>query len=275
MKMATPMIPLPAFMIVSASTALRMFPNIKKQKMQLKKYLFVGVSLTALVFLINACKKELGPAAPPPNYSWIEQFDTLSNARDRGWVVINNSRPIGSDSWIQGQYGIDDKGKLVGYSAASYAYSGQDFVVCTYNAGDSVSTLSAWLISKPTVMKNGDQIEFYTRTLSDPSTYPDRMQLRLNPTSKSTNVGSGRLSDFSVANQVGDFTQLLLDINPNLLQTGAGSYPGSWAKYSVTLTGLPAPVERRFAFRYYVTNGGTAGTNSQGVGVDSVAFISN
>jgi hypothetical protein len=242
--------------------------------MQLKKYLLIPVSLTALMFVINACKKELGPAAPPPNYSWIEQFDTLSNARDRGWVVINNSRPIGTDSWIQGQFGIDDKGKLYGYSAASYAYSGQDFVVCTYNSGDSSGTLSAWLISQPTVMKNGDQIEFYTRTLSNPANYPDRMQVRLNPTSNSTNVGSGRLSDKSVATQVGDFTQLMLDINPNLVKSGPGSYPGVWTKYTITLSGLPAPVERRFAFRYFVTDGGTNAPNSEGVGVDSVAFIS-
>jgi hypothetical protein len=242
--------------------------------MQLKKYLLVAVSLIAVVFVINACKKELGPPAPPPDYSWLEQFDTLSNARDRGWVVINNSRPIGTDSWIQGQFGIDNKGKLLGYAAASYAYSGQDFVVCTYNSGDSSGTLSAWLISKPTMMKNGDEIEFYTRTLTNPATYPDRMQVRLNPINNGINVGSGRLSDKSVANMVGDYTQLLLDINPTLAQSGPGSYPGVWTKYTLKLSGLPAPVERRFAFRYFVTDGGTSGTNSQGVGVDSVAFIS-
>jgi len=244
--------------------------------MQFKKYFVLSVTLTGMLLVINACKKELGPAAPPPDQSWMEQFDTLSNARDRGWVVINNSRPIGSDSWIQGQFGIDDKGKLFGYSAASYAYSGQDFAVCTYNSGDSVSTLSAWLISRPTIMKNGDVIEFYTRTLQNPATFPDRMQVRLNATSNTAYVGSGRLSDMTVAEQVGDFKQLLLDINPNLVKSGAGSYPGNWTKYSVEITGVPAPVERRFAFRYYVHNGGpdAAAINSQGVGVDSVAFIS-
>lgn len=242
--------------------------------MLLREYILVSVSLAGLVLLINACKKELGPAAAPPNYSWVEQFDTLSNARDRGWVVINNSRPIGTDSWIQGQYGIDDKGKLLGYAAASYAYSGQDFAVCTFNAGDGNATLSAWLISQPTIMKNGDQVEFYTRTLENPASFPDRMQVRLNPTNSGINVGSGRLSDTTIASKVGDFTQLLLDINPSLAASGVGSYPGNWTKYTITLSGLPAPVERRFAFRYFVTDGGTAGTNSQGVAVDSVAFIS-
>jgi len=239
--------------------------------MHIRKYFVLIITLTGLAIVINACKKELGPAALPPNYSWTEQFDTLSNAIDRGWVVKNNSRPIGADSWIQGQYGIDDKGKLFGYSAASYAYSGQDFVVCTYNAGDSVSTLSSWLISRPAIMKNGDQVEFYTRTLQNPATAADRLQVRLNPVNNGAAVGSGRLSDTTVAHQVGDFSQLLLDINPALNGT---DYPGKWTKYTLTLSGLPAPVERRFAFRYFVTNGGPNGVNGQGVGIDSVAFIS-
>lgn len=227
-----------------------------------------------MAVIISACNKDVAPPDAPKDYSWVEEFDTVTNAMSRGWAVINNSRPLGTESWIQGDYAVGKKGLTGSFSAQSVTYSGADFVLCTYNAGDGTSTLNSWLISPPTVMKNGDEIQFYTRVRINPAVYPDRMQVRLNPINNGVNVGSGRMDNTNVASMVGDFTQLMLDINPTLLKTGPGSYPGAWTKYSLILTGLPAPVERRFAFRYFVTNGGTAGANSEGVAVDSVAFIS-
>jgi hypothetical protein len=77
----------------------------------------------------------------------------------------------------------------------------------------------------------------------------------------STNVGSG--------SAVGDFSTLLLSINPALVQN---IYPTSWTLYTVTVSGLSAPVSGRFAFRYFVTDGGNSGTNSDFIGIDQVRY---
>src|SRR5262249_12598695 len=66
---------------------------------------------------------------------------------------------------------------------------------------------------------------------------------------------------------VGDFTTLLLSINPNL---DPGGYPTDWTQYSVVLSGLPGLTTGRFAFRYFVTDGGIGGNNSNSIGVDLV-----
>ena len=230
--------------------------------------------LICSIVSITACKKEVAPKVKT-NYSFVEEFDTVLNALDKGWKITNNSRPIGSQGWVQGDYGIDQlKGIRVGFPAHSSTYSGQDFIVSTYNAGDGDATLSTWLISPATIMKSGDEIIFYTRTAENPSQFPDRLQLRLNPVDNTTNVGSGRVDNMEVANMTGSFSELLLDINPNLVKSGTGAYPAEWTRYSAIIKSLPVPAERRFAFRYFVTNGGNNGVNSEAVGIDSVAFVS-
>ena len=74
------------------------------------------------------------------------------------------------------------------------------------------------------------------------------------------------------------FHKLLLYINPNLVYSSVihpdvFAYPSQWTRFEVTITGLDAPIKSRFAFRYYVTNGGSNG-NASGIGIDSVAYKS-
>ncbi|HUN81491.1 MAG TPA: choice-of-anchor J domain-containing protein, partial [Phycisphaerae bacterium] len=78
----------------------------------------------------------------------------------------------------------------------------------------------------------------------------------------STNVGS-------TATSVGDFTTLLLDINPTYTLSG---YPNGWTQYSITLSGIGAPTSGRLAFRYFVENGGPSGANSDYIGIDTLAY---
>jgi len=115
-------------------------------------------------------------------------------------------------------------------------------------------------------LRNGSTLEFWTRTIEG-STYPDRLELRLSTNGASTNVGSG-------INDAGDFSNLLLSINPDL-QTGG--YPDTgWTMYAVTLSGLPdAGVNGRIAFRYYVTNAGSKGSNSNYIGVDDFKYTAS
>ena len=64
---------------------------------------------------------------------------------------------------------------------------------------------------------------------------------------------------------------MALSINPNLTQTG---YPSVWTQFSYTVTGLNNPTNSKIAFRYFVTNGGPAGQNSNFIGVDAFTVTS-
>ncbi|WP_376785899.1 choice-of-anchor J domain-containing protein [Diaphorobacter nitroreducens] len=68
---------------------------------------------------------------------------------------------------------------------------------------------------------------------------------------------------------LGDFTTLLLSVNPALV---ANVYPQVWTQYTVTISGLPAPTSGRTAFRYFVTGAGSLGSNSDYIGIDNVVY---
>lgn len=128
----------------------------------------------------------------------------------------------------------------------------------------SAGDISCWLITPARTFNNGDVVTFYSRTVDVP-TYADRMQVRLSVNGTSTNVGT-------TASSVGDFSTLLLDINPTLTLTGTGSYPSVWTKYTLIVSGLPMAMTGRMAFRYYVTNGGPTGTASDNIGIDDFTY---
>lgn len=109
-------------------------------------------------------------------------------------------------------------------------------------------------------IKNGDVFTFFTRKAS-PDSYADRLELRLSTNGASTAAGSGTTT--------GDFTTLLLSINPSLV---LGVYPTTWTQYSVTISGLPAPTSGRIAFRYFATGAGSSGANSDFIGIDNVVY---
>ncbi|MCX6319936.1 MAG: choice-of-anchor J domain-containing protein, partial [Bacteroidetes bacterium] len=170
-----------------------------------------------------------------------------------GWAAQNNSTPVGTTGWFQGTPGV-----FTAQSGAPNAYIGANF-----NNVTGANTISNWLITPSVAIKNGDIFRFWTRTITGP-TFPDRLEVRLN-TTNTTNVGATNTS-------VGDFTTVLLTINPTLTATG---YPSVWTQYTVTVSGLAAPVAAgRFAFRYFVTNGGPLGANSDYIGIDDVSFTS-
>jgi hypothetical protein len=166
-----------------------------------------------------------------------------------GWVQINRSEPLGTIGWFQGNGGV-----FPAQDGVPNAY-----IAANFNNTAGVGTISNWLLTPVLLLRNGATFRFHTRT-PDGSIWPDRLQVRLSTSGASTDVGAG-------AAGVGAFTTLLLDINPALAQ---GGYPVSWTEYTVTVTGLPGPATGRFAFRYFVTNAGPSGANSNYIGIDSV-----
>lgn len=177
-----------------------------------------------------------------------ENFNNVSAMSD--WVMLNLSAPAGSTSWFQGNSGIfpAQSGAAGSYIAANFLSAG---------AGGDISN---WLISPLLTFNNGDLISFYSRTESVPAIAADRLELRFNATG-STNAGASPAS-------VGDFTGLMLTINPTLTITG---YPAAWTQYSALVSGLPGPTNARFALRYFVTN---TNVNGNYTGVDTLSVLS-
>jgi subtilisin-like proprotein convertase family protein len=170
-----------------------------------------------------------------------------------GWASQNLSAPLGVTGWSQGAATVfnSNSGAPTSYISANYN-----------NTGDN-GTISNWLFSPSVTLKDGDIFTFYTR---DPgSGFADRLQVRLSANGTSTNVGA-------TATSVGDFTGLLLDINPTYDPFG---YPSTWTQYTVTVTGLAGvPTPGRIALRYFVEDAGLFGNNSDYIGIDDVVYTS-
>ncbi|WP_395681452.1 choice-of-anchor J domain-containing protein [Dokdonella sp.] len=188
--------------------------------------------------------------------SFTENFDDISLLAGNGWVLQNNSTPVGSLGWFQGSP-VSAGGPFDAWNGASNAY-----IAANYNNTGSIGTISNWLLTPNRTLRNGDVFQFYTRKPAGGTDYPDRLEVRLSTNGASTNVGSG-------ATATGDFTTLLLSINPSLV---TGVYPQVWTQYTITISGLPAPTSGRMAFRYFVTGAGASGSNSDYIGIDNAMY---
>ena len=176
----------------------------------------IGFVLTIFsVILLTSCSEEkaavIVQSNQPASLSYHEEFDSMQRVVDLGWKAVNLSNPLGGDSWQQGSFIVNaTKGGPFVSSIPSHSYkaSANEHAFAPYTVGAGLSFINCWLISPALSMKNGDVISFWTRTRS-PVSFPDRMQVWLNPNNESTNVGR------TDAN-TGDFTVKLLDINPTL-----------------------------------------------------------
>ena len=184
--------------------------------------------------------------------SYSEGFENLNNLTD--WYIQNNSVSPdadwggGSSTVFPAQAGTPNSYLSVNYQSTSSAVG---------------TTISNWLFTPTRTYNNGDVITFYSRTVTGPL-YPDRMEVRFSSDGNGLDCGT-------TATSVGTFTTLLLSINPTLSTTG---YPQVWTQYTITISGLSAATNGRIAFRYFVTNAGPGGTNSDIIGIDSYTYTS-
>lgn len=182
-----------------------------------------------------------------------EGFEDITTLVPGGWAMNNLSAPIGTNpSWSQGSA-----------TGPFPAFNGAGYLSANYNNTAGAGTISNWLMTPNLTFTNGDVISFYSRTVTG-AVNPDRLQVRLSTNAASVNVGTTGTS-------VGDFTTLLLEINPTLI-SGATGYPDTWTQYTITVSGLAGPTSGRMAFRYFVTNGGPSGANSDFIGIDDFVY---
>jgi hypothetical protein len=195
----------------------------------------------------------LTPAAAQ-SQSLIEDFHSVAQLAGRGWVMRNNSQPLGTTGWFQG-----DPAVFPAQDGAPNEYIAADF-----QNGSAVATISNWLLTPPVTIENGATLVFWTRKTTAPTgvSYPDRLQVRMSTAGVGADVGT-------TATDVGTFTMLLADINPTY---GTNGYPLSWTRFEITVSGLSAPAFGRLAFRYFVEQGGPAGPRSSYIGIDAFEF---
>jgi hypothetical protein len=234
---------------------------------------FVLIIFSTVIIISCGEDKVIAKSTQPASLSYHEEFDSMQRVIDKGWKGVNLSDPLGGDSWQQGSFVADNvKGGpfFSGISAHSYKASANELAFVPYSAGAGLSFINCWLLTPELSMKNGDKISFWTTT-ADPVDFPDRMQVWLNPTNNSTNVGR-------TAAETGDFTVKLLDINPTLTTNPyPDGYPSTWTKFEIVISGLPngtIPQKHRVGFRYYVKDGGPDGAASNEIGIDDFDFIS-
>lgn len=193
---------------------------------------------------------------------YVEDFADISSLTSSGWSLQNLSEPLGILGWFQG-----DAQNFPAQAGADNSYIAANFE----NTVGSDGVISNWLISPVLPFAGTSELRFWTRVPSGTVNFPDRLEVRLS-TSDTPNVGSS-------ATSVGDFTQLLLTINPNLNPSpggcppGNGGYPQDWCEIVINNdNGLPRAGRGRIGLRYFVTGAGPSGVNSNYLGIDSFYY---
>lgn len=231
--------------------------------------------LLAFLFLALSCSSDTDTTQEKiPDQSFTESFDQAVLAISRGWVFSNQSVVLGTTNWSNPS---DPP-----FEAYLPAGSANGYLWADYNSTTSAAgIISNWAISPELIMQNGDKISFYTRAQlygvnGDSTDFANRLQVRLNIRNTGLDVGSG--------SSVGDYTELLVDINPgyaefilsdwtNRLPDALNAFPHRWTRFEATIRGLAEPVKGRFAFRYYMEEAGNNGRGSA-IGLDQVTYLS-
>ena len=177
-----------------------------------------------------------------------EEFIDVSTLLGDGWVLINNSEPIGTSSWFQGNSTV-----FPAHNGLPSEYAAGNFAAC---AAGTPEVISLWLLSPEIDLSTIGTFSFFTRTVAG-SSYPDRMQVRVSTNGSSSDVGTS-------SSDVGDFTTMLDDINSGL---ALGGYPEDWTEF--TYAGAQGGGAGRLALRYFVESAGPYGVNSNFIGIDS------
>lgn len=208
-----------------------------------------------LLLLTGLLTSNIGLAQLPPSDQGFEDVDNLP-----GWIVSNQSNPIGETNWFQGS-GIANimtaqTGEPNSFIAANYRNTG--------GTAEETATICNYLIMPD--LGNLESVSFYTKSRiasNNFNIYPDRLYVVYSPTGE---IDTGNCTD-----DFGDFTETLMVINPDLTQetTSPEGYPLQlWEQFSAEVNG-----DGRVAFVYYVEDAGFYGENSNYIGIDTVEWV--
>ena len=167
----------------------------------------------------------VSPLASSATTLLTEGFENVAGLGSSGWHQTNLSSPAGLP-WLQGFVG-----PFAAQGGSPESYAAVNFESAVFGSGGVVDN---WLMTPTLSFQASNTVSFWTRTVFNPSIFPDRLELRLS------------LEGSSVATS--DFSATLLSVNPDLTQTG---YPNVWSQYTASFAALPG-ASGRLAFRYTV-----------------------
>lgn len=145
-----------------------------------------------------------------------EDFNNVSTLAGKGWVQNNQSTPIGTTGWFQGNSGV--------FAAASGP--ADSYIAANFQNAAAGGTISNWLLTPTLSIFNGDTLNFSLRLLGEG--FLDTVEVYVSTSGASTSLG-----DFS------------------LVQTFASGVDTGWTNESVAIN---AAGTGRYAFRYFVDN---------------------
>ncbi len=169
-----------------------------------------------------------------------EGFDNVAGLAVSGWVQTNLSSPVGL-GWGQGFVG-----PFAAQAGPADAYAVANFESAAFGSGGVIDN---WLITPALSFGALNTVTFWTRTIFNPSIFPDRLELRLSLAGAGSDTAS--------------FTTTLVSVNPDLTQIG---YPNAWTAYTASFAAAPGTVGR-LGFRYTVPSN----FNADFIGLDTVA----
>src|SRR5262245_54044321 len=97
--------------------------------------------------------------------SFNEHFDAVvsgTGVAAPGWLVQNNSQPVGQATYFPGNSAVFPSQSTSGYLGVNY------------ESVASAGTISNWQLTPPVLLQNSQSLVFFTRTVDQP-TWPDRL----------------------------------------------------------------------------------------------------
>ncbi|MFH0894938.1 MAG: choice-of-anchor J domain-containing protein [Bacteroidota bacterium] len=163
----------------------------------------------------------------------FEWMVDTSSITTAGYLHYYRSSPLGTTTWFAGN------------TTVFTAMEGAAYIGANFNNTSGAGTIDTWLVLPSLSILAGDSIAFYQRS-PDGSTYPDDIKIMYNP-------AGDVLPESTNWVEIATFT----------------TSTAGWARvqYSIPTTSTTG----RLAIRYYVTNGGPSGANSDYIGVDALS----
>jgi PEP-CTERM motif len=172
-----------------------------------------------------------GAAQAEAGVIFSEGFDDVAGLVGAGWQVLNFSDPVGSTEWFQGNTGV----------FTAHAGPDDSYVAANFLASEPGGDVALFLLAPEMELRNGDVINFWTRTDVDGVDFGDSLQIGI--------YGEGLLDAINPVNDI-------------------GGYPTEWTEFNSVIDILPGPTVARFGFLYI----GPADILNY-IGIDSLSLI--